>query len=189
MNNPLDLNSVIDSVRSILSQLLAVDIEEVDVNSRVVDDLNADSLDIVDLTFQLGQKYGCVLPKISVLDHAAEVCGSLQKFVAAGKLTESGRLLLQQSLNAYAPEQFRTGMSPSDVFAETTVLNWASQCYNLFNFLPAACPDCGGNHAAMNERQQVVCSACHGRLTPREGDSVSHQLVEKFVLANLTETV
>ncbi len=189
MNNPLEIDSVVDSVRDILAQLLAIGIDEIDTQSCVVADLNADSLDVVDLTFQLGQRYGCVLPKTSVLDHAVEVCGGLRSFISSGGLNENGRQLLMQSLNAYTPEQLRIGMIPSSVFAETTVFNWASQCYRLFDYLPAKCPDCQGEKAVLNERQQVVCAHCHARLTPRDGDEVSRQLVKDFVQANLAEAV
>ncbi|CAD5378314.1 Acyl carrier protein [Pseudomonas sp. OF001] len=189
MNNPLELESVIASTREILAQLLVLDIEDIEADSSIVEDLSADSLDIVDLSFQLGRRYGCVLPKTSVLDHAAAVCGDLQAFVDAGGLTPAGKALLEGSLNAYADGQLRPGMKPADVFAATTVRNWAAQCHNLFDHLPESCPQCGGKHASLSPQNLVVCSSCSARLSPADGDQVSRLLVEKFVAANLQERV
>ena len=189
MNNPLDLEHVVASTREILAQLLVMDANDIEENSSIVEDLGADSLDIVDLSFQLGRQYGCTLPKTSVLDHALTVCGDASEFLANGRITESGKRLLEQSLSAYTPDQLKAGMQPAQVFAATTVRNWANQCRNLFNYLPATCPDCNAHQAVLNERQQVVCGACSARLVPADGDEVSRQLVEQFVATHAKEAV
>lgn len=189
MNNPLELENVIASTREILAQLLVMSADDIDENSSIVEDLSADSLDIVDLSFQLGRQYGCTLPKTSVLDHAIAVCGDASEFLASGRITENGKVLLEQSLSAYSPDQLKAGMQPAQVFAATTVRNWAQQCLNLFNYLPQSCPDCSAHQAVLNERRQVVCGACSARLVPADGDEVSRQLVEQFVAAHAQETV
>ncbi|MEW5755615.1 MAG: acyl carrier protein [Pseudomonadota bacterium] len=181
MNNPLNFDDVITSTRKILAQLLVMDIAEISEDASVTDDLRADSLDIVDLNFQLGRRYGCVLPKVNVLDHAQAVCGGLQKFLRDGGLTEDGVGLMQNSLSAYRPEQLRVGMRPAEIFAAMTVRNWAQQCYNLFNFLPASCPGCGCKHAQLNDHHQVVCAGCSARLSPLEGDKASRCLVQRYI--------
>lgn len=189
MNNPMELESVIASTREILAQLLVMEVEDINAESSLVEDLSADSLDIVDLSFQLGRLYGCTLPKTSVLDHAVAVCGDIRAFVGEAGLTEAGKSLLEASLSAYAPSQLRVGMRAADVFAVTTVRNWAEQCRNLFDHLPTVCPQCGGDHAELNRQQQVVCTSCSARLTPADGDDVSRRQVEAFVAAHLEEKV
>lgn len=189
MNNPLDLESVITSTREILAQLLVMDANEIEDDSSIVEDLGADSLDIVDLSFQLGRQYGCTLPKTSVLDHAVEAFGDISEFVAEGRLTAAGKALLENSLSAYAPNQLTVGMRPAEVFAATTVRNWAQQCCNVFNYLPETCPDCGGHAAVLNDRQQVVCGACSARLAPLDGDGISRRLVEQFAASRVKEAV
>ncbi|WP_079202755.1 acyl carrier protein [Pseudomonas sp. CC6-YY-74] len=186
MNNPVELDVVIASAREILAQLLVIDTADIAPDSSLIEDLSADSLDIVDLSFQLGRMYGCTLPKTTVLDHAVTVCGDLDAFVFEGGLTETGKALLENSLSAYTPNQLRVGMKPVDVFAVTTVRNWAEQCRGVFNYLPAVCPECAGEHAKLNERQQVVCSSCSARVTPLDGDEISQVLVGKFVATHLS---
>ena len=60
-------DSVISSTQEILAQLLVLDRGDVTEHSSIVDDLSADSLDIVDLSFQLGRQYAQAL-KATVLD-------------------------------------------------------------------------------------------------------------------------
>lgn len=188
MNNPLELESVIVSTREILAQLLVMDVCAVDEHSSVVEDLSADSLDIVDLSFQLGRTYGCTLPKTSVLDHAVAVFGDISQFVDKGRITQAAVTLLEQSLSAYASGTLRSGMQPADVFAATTVRHWAQQCYGIFDYLPPVCPECGAGQARLNERRQVVCCDCSARLTPMEGDEISRLKVQEYAAAQLLET-
>lgn len=189
MNNPLDLDSVITTTREILAQLLVMDAADVNEHSSIVEDLSADSLDIVDLSFQLGRHYGCTLPKTSVLDHAVAVFGDVSGLVEKGRITQAGVELLEHSLSAFTPGQLRSGMQPADVFAATTVRNWAEQCYRMFNYLPATCPECAADQARLNERSQVVCCGCSARLTPLEGDEISRHLVEQFAASRLPQAV
>ncbi|NQD92485.1 acyl carrier protein [Pseudomonas sp. CrR25] len=189
MNNPVELDAVIASAREILAQLLVVDAADIAPDSSLIEDLSADSLDIVDLSFQLGRMYGCTLPKTSVLEHAVTVCGDLDAFVVDGGLTAAGKALLESSLSAYTPNQLRVGMKPADVFAVTTVRNWAEQCRSVFDYLPAVCPECAGEQAQLNDRQQVVCSSCSARVAPVDGDEISQLLVQKFVATHLSAVV
>lgn len=132
---------------------------------------------------------GCTLPKTSVLDHAVAVFGDVSDLVEKGRITHAGVELLEQSLSTFAPGQLRAGMQPADVFAATTVRNWAVQCYRMFDYLPATCPECNADQARLNERRQVVCGGCSARLTPMEGDEISRNLVEQFAASRLPETV
>ncbi|WP_330210773.1 acyl carrier protein [Pseudomonas sp. AM4(2022)] len=189
MNNPLDLNSVITTTQEILAQLLVMDIADVNEHSSILEDLGADSLDIVDLSFQLGRHYGCTLPKTSVLDHAVAVLGDVGDLVEKGRITPAGVELLEHSLSAFAPKQLRSGMQPAEIFAATTVRNWATQCYRMFDYLPTTCPECEADLACLNDRRQVVCCGCSARLTPMEGDEISRHLVEQFAASRLPKVV
>lgn len=50
--------SVFDNVRSSIAESLAVPREDILLDSRMVDDLGADSLDLVDIIFSLERKFG-----------------------------------------------------------------------------------------------------------------------------------
>lgn len=181
MKSPLETNRVIDAVRATLADLLVMELDDVTADSRLVEDLDADSLDLVDLNFRLGKRFGCSLPKASVLDHAANLAGEPSPFLEHGRLTPLGKALLEQGLNGYAPEQLRVGMRPDEVFAATTVRNWANQILRIFEQLPAHCPDCGHTEASVDGAGLVVCGSCHARLPVPDGDTASRQRIQAFL--------
>ena len=54
--------SIFESVRNILVDQLGVDVEMVTMESNFIDDLNADSLDIVELVMAMEQEFGISIP-------------------------------------------------------------------------------------------------------------------------------
>ena len=51
-------DELLDQLRPLLAERLFVDIDEVQLQSRLIDDLQVDSLDFVDLQFALEKKFG-----------------------------------------------------------------------------------------------------------------------------------
>lgn len=54
--------SLEDDVKKIVSEKLSVSLEEVQTNSNFIDDLKADSLDIVELGMAFEDKFGVSIP-------------------------------------------------------------------------------------------------------------------------------
>ncbi len=68
---------VFDKVRQIIVDQLGVDEEEVTIEASFIDDLGADSLDIVELIMALEEEFGLEIPddeaeKISTVNDAVE---------------------------------------------------------------------------------------------------------------------
>lgn len=55
-------DQIFESVRAILVDQLGVDEEAVSMDSNFIDDLNADSLDIVELVMAMEQEFGVSIP-------------------------------------------------------------------------------------------------------------------------------
>ena len=53
---------IFESVKGILVEQLGVDVETVSMESNFIDDLNADSLDIVELVMAMEQEFGISIP-------------------------------------------------------------------------------------------------------------------------------
>lgn len=66
-----------DDVKAIVVEQLGVNAEEVKMESKFVDDLNADSLDVVELIMALEEKLGVEIP-----DEDAEKMASVGDVVA-----------------------------------------------------------------------------------------------------------
>ena len=58
----MSTESIFESVRNILVDQLGVDVDRVTMESNFIDDLNADSLDIVELVMAMEQEFGISIP-------------------------------------------------------------------------------------------------------------------------------
>ncbi|NLT11537.1 MAG: acyl carrier protein [Clostridiaceae bacterium] len=74
-------DSIFESVKSILVEQLGVEGDSVAIDSSLIDDLNADSLDMVELVMAMEQEFG-----ISIPDEEAErikTVGDAVEFIKA----------------------------------------------------------------------------------------------------------
>ena len=122
------MNNIIEQTLEITAEVLEMDFDEVNLDSKIVADLGADSLDIVDLSFSLGKKFDIKMPKKTVIMHAEELLGGMSGLVHDGLLTGLGAELLRVSPNAYTEEEAYAGQSLINVFADTTVRHWVNLC-------------------------------------------------------------
>ncbi len=58
----LQKSEILEEVKEALSEHLGVDVETINENSKLVDDLGADSLDLVELTMDLEEKFEMKIP-------------------------------------------------------------------------------------------------------------------------------
>lgn len=129
MNN----TNTAEKVISVVASVLECELDEVNLESKIVDELGADSLDVVDLSFSLGKKLAIKMPQKSVITHAEEIIGSLSELVEDGMLTALGAQILQQSPNAYTEDDAYEGLSIMDVFTDTKVIHWVNLCDAILN--------------------------------------------------------
>jgi acyl carrier protein len=80
-------DEVFSKVKDVLTQALAVDDEEVTPTARLSEDLGAESIDYLDITFQLEKAFGIKIPKGELFP---ENLFSNAEFVQNGKLTPKG---------------------------------------------------------------------------------------------------
>ncbi len=52
-----------EKIRTILSEQLSVEEEEISLDSNIIDDLGADSLDLVDMAMTVEDEFGLELPE------------------------------------------------------------------------------------------------------------------------------
>ena len=76
--------AVADKVKSIIVEQLGVDEEEVTADASFVDDLGADSLDVVELVMALEEEFGLEISdeeaeKLTTVKHAIEYIGAHAK--------------------------------------------------------------------------------------------------------------
>ncbi|ADC90967.1 acyl carrier protein [Mageeibacillus indolicus] len=58
----MNKEQILETVKSILVEQLGIDAEEIKPDSNFIDDLSADSLDIVELVMAMEQEFGVSIP-------------------------------------------------------------------------------------------------------------------------------
>ncbi|MDC9597283.1 acyl carrier protein [Xenorhabdus anantnagensis] len=127
------MNKYISVVCEELSSILFIEKNDIKENSSLINELGADSLDIIDLSFNLGKKFGITMPTKSVFAHANEILSEsvLAKLLNEDVLTQEGKRLLIHSCYNYTEVQLDSINTLGDVFGETNVHNWASLCQKV----------------------------------------------------------
>ena len=84
---PMTQDEVFEKVKEVLTTALAVDVEEVTLTAKLSGDLGAESIDYLDITFQLEKTFGIKIPKGELIP---ENLFSNPEFVSNGKVTAKG---------------------------------------------------------------------------------------------------
>lgn len=86
---------IFEKVREVLMDALAVDEEDVEMDSTLVDDLGAESIDLLDIVFQLEKSFDIKIDRNELIP--AEKLNDPQ-YVQDGKLTADGLAMLKEAL-------------------------------------------------------------------------------------------
>lgn len=72
---------MLEKIQAMLAEALNVPIEKVTPDAKIVEDLGADSLDLVELLSQLEDEYGIIIPdeEVESLVTVADVAAELEK--------------------------------------------------------------------------------------------------------------
>ena len=74
---------MLEKVQGMLAEALGLPLDKVTADAKIVDDLGADSLDVVELLSRLEDEYGVVIPddKVESLATVADVAGAIEELI------------------------------------------------------------------------------------------------------------
>lgn len=170
MHNPYTEALVVTVVTDIACEVLGCDMAEISPDMSLGDELGAESLDFVEIRYNLERRFGISLPQRSVFDVLATLAPEVPAIASNGKITEFGAKALRESLFAYSEAVASEGVRASDVMQGGTIRNWARLCLGILDGLPGACPDCGHHEAAVSRTGKPVCASCSTVIKPMSGD-------------------
>jgi acyl carrier protein len=109
-----DIEAVYSRVVKTIAEALARDASEIRLESRLFSDLQAESIDLLDIVFRLEHEFNVQIPRGRIIEDAR---GNLsqEEFEHQGVLTEAGLTRLREYLDEVAPEHFRSPMNLADV--------------------------------------------------------------------------
>jgi len=77
------MNDVLDKVKKIIADKLDIDESEISENSSFINDLGADSLDIVELIMELEEEFGLEIPEEEA--EKIKTVGDAVRYIEANK--------------------------------------------------------------------------------------------------------
>lgn len=74
---------MLEKIQAMLAEALNLPIEKITADAKIVDDLGADSLDVVELLSQLEDEYGIIIPdeEVETLITVGDVAAQIEKLV------------------------------------------------------------------------------------------------------------
>ena len=111
--------SVEQTVREAVAEALGLGLEEVQLDSKLMDDLGAESLDFLDIVFRLERAFGIQITR-GEMQKAARGEMSDEEFAPDGVISEAGLARLRQ-LMPEASERIEPGLRPAEILRLFTV--------------------------------------------------------------------
>jgi len=133
----MNVESVYPKVQAIIADVLVLDEEEVSLNSRLIADLGAESIDFLDLIFQLEKEFSIKIPRGQLEQNAR---GSLaeDEFENNGVLTEKGMDAIKNYLSEVPAEHFTSAMKVNEIPTLFTVETFCKLVVSAVNEKEAA---------------------------------------------------
>ncbi|HBB53805.1 MAG TPA: acyl carrier protein [Legionellales bacterium] len=110
MNN----QEIFNKVKDIIVDVLVIDEDKVQPASRLIVDLGAESIDFLDLVFQLEKEFSIKIPR-GQLEKNARGDLTEAEFEQNGVLTEKGLVALKSYLVEVPQEYFKASMKTSEI--------------------------------------------------------------------------
>lgn len=123
----VDRDQVFAVVQECFAEALGLDEDEVTLDATVIDDLGAESLDFLDISFRLEEAFGIKIPRGDIQRSAEEEAAhGGEPFEIDGVLTAHGLSKLREALPEVPPHHFREGLTVREIptlFTVETFLN------------------------------------------------------------------
>lgn len=110
----MTIESVFPKVREIIADVLVVEESDVTLDSRLIADLGAESIDFLDLVFQIEKEYNIKIPR-GQLEKNARGELSEEEFEKGGVLTTKGLGALKAYLSEVPDEYFKDNMKVNEI--------------------------------------------------------------------------
>jgi acyl carrier protein len=110
----MNVDSVYPKVREIIADVLVIDESDVSLHHRLIADLGAESIDFLDLVFQLEKEFGIKIPR-GQLEKNARGDLAEDEFEKGGVLTAAGMEALKNYLSEVPGNLFTAHMKVNEI--------------------------------------------------------------------------
>jgi len=109
-----EIEAVFPKAAEIIADALGCDEDEVQLTSSLIDDLDAESIDFLDIVFRLEREFKVKIPRGKIVEDAR---GDLSEaeFEQGGIVTDAGRANLKSFLSEVPEDRFSNPMKSADI--------------------------------------------------------------------------
>jgi acyl carrier protein len=134
----MNIENVYPKVRDIIADVLVIEAEDVSMQSRLIVDLGAESIDFLDFVFQLEKEFSIKIPR-GQLEKNARGDLSEEEFAKSGVVTAAGMQALKNYFTEVPVEFFKEGLKLSEIPTLFTVETFCKLVVNA-SVLESATP-------------------------------------------------
>jgi len=166
--------AVIEEVKKAVADTLNIDMETIKPEHSLIGDLNAESLDFLDINYRLEQAFGIRMARHFILEHIEEMFGEGSAIDENSQLTAKAVSLLAHRMGEDIPE-LKAGMDMDEVPALITIQSMARGVMDILDSLPESCPACGAKTWKTAEGSRISCGSCSAPAPFAGGDDLIRQ--------------
>ena len=109
-----EIDAVYPKVAEVIADALGVEVSEVKLDSSLIEDLDAESIDFLDLVFRLERAFKVKIPRGKIVEDAR---GSLTEaeFEQKGVITDAGLVQLKSFLSEVPADRFKTPLKAAEI--------------------------------------------------------------------------
>jgi acyl carrier protein len=101
-------DEIIAAVRAGLAATLELDPESITLRSSLIDDLGAESIDLLDFSYRMERVFDVRIPDEEMFEGQIDLQG--EGLIEAGQVTEAGMTKLRSALPDFDPDRFEGGV-------------------------------------------------------------------------------
>ncbi len=150
---------IVAGVRESIAEALKVPLEAVRPDSVLTDDLDAVSIDFVDIMFRLEARFGVTFHPGNPLERLAESFAG-RPLSRDGSLTGLGAEVIRRRMPEIDSSRVAAGLLLGNVQSLYTTATWVRAVRELLDARPRACPACRGSDLEPARPSVLRCRGC-----------------------------
>lgn len=164
----------------IVAESIQIDASQV-VAEATLDELGAESLDVVEISMEVESKFNVWLPDKSILDTAIEVAGR-DAILQDGSLTELGKEMFRARMPREEWSLLEGEVTTSALHKYfMRVSTWVRMIADLREHTPKSCVSCGGKNLGELPGFRLSCADCGTEMKLRPGQDFNREWVEQYI--------
>ena len=167
-----------EEVAKAIEEALDVDSSKIAPDSVLTLDLDAESLDFLDINYSLEQAFGIRMARHFMLEHAEEKFGEGVVIDRKNRLTKKGADLLRLRFGEDA-DGLNPGDHMEDIQSLFTVRAIEQRVKEILDTLPEKCGHCGSSDWIADGGARIKCGACGRNPVFKTGDDLQVEWLEQ----------